>query len=118
VPLLIHALAVDEGGWLVTPSCPAWGGSRFPMDGWCRCSCGLPRACCTSADEFPGVLAPPSSGGTPMVLALDVANAAAVFTQAVRAGAAIRQPRLAETLKRRPRGGLRLRTWMAVRRGG
>ena len=26
--------------------------------------------------------------------------------------------RLAETLKRRPRGGLGLRTWMAVRRGG
>src|SRR6476646_4445415 len=39
------------------------------------------------ADEFPemGVLAPPSIGGTPVVLALDVADAAA-------AGAAIRQP--------------------------
>ena len=92
MPLLIHALAVDDGGWLVTPSCPAWGGSRFLMDGWCRCSCGLPRACCTSADEFPRPLAPPASGGTPVVLAFDVANAAAVFAQAVRAGAAIRQP--------------------------
>src|SRR5512132_3235595 len=46
------------------------------------------------ADEFPemGVLAPPSIGGTPVVLALDVADAAAVFAQAVTAGAAIRQP--------------------------
>lgn len=39
----------------------------------------IAEACCTSADEFPGVLAPSSSGGTPVVLALDVANAAAVF---------------------------------------
>jgi uncharacterized glyoxalase superfamily protein PhnB len=33
------------------------------------------------ADEFPemGVLAPPSIGGTPVVLALDVADAGAVF---------------------------------------
>jgi len=33
------------------------------------------------ADEFPelGVLAPPSIGGTPVVLALDVADAEAVF---------------------------------------
>jgi PhnB protein len=46
------------------------------------------------ADEFPemGVLAPPSIGGTPVVLALDVADAEAVFAQAVTAGAAIRQP--------------------------
>ena len=46
------------------------------------------------ADEFPetGVLAPPSIGGTPVVLALDVADAEAVFAQAVAAGAAIRQP--------------------------
>jgi PhnB protein len=46
------------------------------------------------ADEFPeiGVLAPPSIGGTPVVLALDVADAEAVFAQAVAAGAVIRQP--------------------------
>jgi PhnB protein len=46
------------------------------------------------ADEFPGmaVLAPPSIGGTPLVLALDVADAEAVFAQSVTAGAAIRQP--------------------------
>ena len=46
------------------------------------------------ADEFPemGVLAPPSIGGTPVVLALDVADAEAVFAQAVTAGAQIRQP--------------------------
>ena len=43
------------------------------------------------ADEFPqmGVLAPPSIGGTPVVLALDVADAEAGFAQAVAAGAAI-----------------------------
>jgi PhnB protein len=39
-----------------------------------------------------GVLAPPSIGGTPAVLALDVADAEAVFAQAVTAGAVIRQP--------------------------
>jgi PhnB protein len=46
------------------------------------------------ADEFPelGVLAPPSIGGTPVVLALDVADAEAVVAQAVAAGAEIRQP--------------------------
>src|SRR4051795_12770109 len=46
------------------------------------------------ADEFPemGVLAPPAIGGTPVVLALDVADAEAVFAQAVAAGAAVRQP--------------------------
>jgi PhnB protein len=46
------------------------------------------------ADEFPemGVLAPPSIGGTPVVLALDVADADAVFAQAVVAGATVRQP--------------------------
>jgi PhnB protein len=46
------------------------------------------------ADEFPemGVLAPPSIGGTPVVLALDVADADAVFAQAVGAGAQVRQP--------------------------
>jgi PhnB protein len=45
------------------------------------------------ADEFPetGVLAPPSIGGS-VVLAVDVADTEAMFTQAVRAGAAIRQP--------------------------
>ena len=46
------------------------------------------------ADEFPemGVLAPPSIGGTPVVLALNVADAEVVFAQAVAAGAEIRQP--------------------------
>jgi PhnB protein len=46
------------------------------------------------ADEFPemGVLAPPSIGGTPVVLALNVADAEAVFSQAVTVGAVIRQP--------------------------
>jgi PhnB protein len=46
------------------------------------------------ADEFPefGVLAPPTIGGTPVVLALDVPDAEAVFAQAVAAGAEVRQP--------------------------
>jgi uncharacterized glyoxalase superfamily protein PhnB len=46
------------------------------------------------ADEFPemGVLAPPSIGGTAVVLALDVTDAEAVFAQAVTAGAEVRQP--------------------------
>jgi PhnB protein len=46
------------------------------------------------ADEFPemGILAPPSVGGTSIVLALDVANADAVFAQAIAAGASVRQP--------------------------
>lgn len=46
------------------------------------------------ADEFPemGVLAPPSVGGTSVVLALEVPDAEAVFAQAVTAGAEVRQP--------------------------
>ena len=46
------------------------------------------------ADEFPemGVLAPPSIGATAVVLALDVADAEAVFAQAIAAGAEVRQP--------------------------
>jgi PhnB protein len=46
------------------------------------------------ADEFPewGVLAPPSIGGTPVVLALDVPDAEAAFARAVAAGARVRQP--------------------------
>jgi uncharacterized glyoxalase superfamily protein PhnB len=46
------------------------------------------------ADEFPemGVLAPPSVGGTPVVLALQVLDAEAVLAQAVLAGATVRQP--------------------------
>ena len=46
------------------------------------------------ADEFPemGVLAPPSVGGTPVVLSLEVADADAVFARAVAAGAIARQP--------------------------
>jgi uncharacterized glyoxalase superfamily protein PhnB len=45
-------------------------------------------------DEFPemGVLAPPSIGGTAVVLALEVSDAEAVFAQAVAAGAQVRQP--------------------------
>jgi PhnB protein len=46
------------------------------------------------ADEFPelGVLAPPSIGGTPVVLALEVDDADAAFAQAVDAGATVRRP--------------------------
>jgi uncharacterized glyoxalase superfamily protein PhnB len=46
------------------------------------------------ADEFPemGVLAPPSIGGTAVVLALAVDDAEAVFARAVAAGAEARQP--------------------------
>lgn len=46
------------------------------------------------ADEFRemGVLAPPSIGGTSVVLSLDVADAEAVFAQAVASGAQVRQP--------------------------
>lgn len=46
------------------------------------------------ADEFPemGVLAPPSLGGTAVVLALDVADADAMFARALVAGAQVRQP--------------------------
>jgi PhnB protein len=46
------------------------------------------------ADEFPemGVLAPPTIGGSPVVLALEVADAEAAFAQAVAAGARVRQP--------------------------
>jgi PhnB protein len=46
------------------------------------------------ADEFPemGVLAPPTIGGTPVVLALQVGDADAVFAQAIAGGATARQP--------------------------
>jgi PhnB protein len=46
------------------------------------------------ADEFPemGVLAPPTIGGTAVVLGLEVEDAEAVFAQAVAAGATVRQP--------------------------
>jgi PhnB protein len=46
------------------------------------------------ADEFPelSVLAPPSIGGTAVVLGLEVADAEAVFARAVAAGAEVRQP--------------------------
>jgi PhnB protein len=46
------------------------------------------------ADEFPemGVLAPPSIGGTPVILGLMVDDADAVFERAVAAGATVRQP--------------------------
>jgi PhnB protein len=44
------------------------------------------------ADEFPemGVLAPPTIGGTPVVLALETDDAAAVFGRAVAGVAAVR----------------------------
>jgi uncharacterized glyoxalase superfamily protein PhnB len=46
------------------------------------------------SDEFPemGVVAPPTLGGSPVVLALDVPDADAAFTRAVEAGATVRQP--------------------------
>jgi PhnB protein len=46
------------------------------------------------ADEFAemGVLAPPTLGGTPVVLALEVDDADAAFARAVAAGAPVRQP--------------------------
>jgi PhnB protein len=46
------------------------------------------------ADEFPemDVLAPPSIGGTAVILALEVADAEAAFAQAIAAGAKARQP--------------------------
>ena len=46
------------------------------------------------ADEFPemDVLAPPSIGGSPVVLGLEVDDAEAVFARAVAAGAEVRQP--------------------------
>jgi PhnB protein len=46
------------------------------------------------ADEFPemGVLAPPSIGGTAVVLSLEVSDAEAAFAKAIEAGAAVRQP--------------------------
>jgi PhnB protein len=47
-----------------------------------------------AADEFPemGVLAPPSIGGTPVVLALEVDDADATFARALEAGATALQP--------------------------
>jgi len=46
------------------------------------------------ADEFPemGVLAPPTIGGTPVVLSIEVADAESVFANAISAGAHVRQP--------------------------
>jgi PhnB protein len=46
------------------------------------------------ADEFPemGVLAPPSIGGTAVVLSLEVSDAQTAFAQAIEAGAEVRQP--------------------------
>jgi PhnB protein len=46
------------------------------------------------ADEFPemGVLAPPSVGGTAVVLSLDVPDAETAFSRAVEAGATVLQP--------------------------
>jgi PhnB protein len=39
-----------------------------------------------------GVLAPPSIGGTPVVLSLEVSDAETAFAQAIEAGATVRQP--------------------------
>jgi PhnB protein len=46
------------------------------------------------ADEFPelGVLAPPSIGGTAVVLSMEVVDAEAVFAQAIAAGAEVCEP--------------------------
>ncbi len=46
------------------------------------------------ADEFPemGVLAPPSVGGTPVVLSLEVEDADTAYARALAAGAQARQP--------------------------
>jgi PhnB protein len=46
------------------------------------------------ADEFAemGIFSPVSIGGTAVVLSLDVADAEAVFAQALAAGATVRQP--------------------------
>jgi PhnB protein len=46
------------------------------------------------ADEFPemGVLAPPSIGGSPVVLGLQATDADAAFARALAAGAKTRQP--------------------------
>jgi PhnB protein len=46
------------------------------------------------SDEFPemGVVAPPTLGGSPVVLALDVADADEAFGRALGAGGAVRQP--------------------------
>ena len=66
------------------------------------------------ADEFPdwGVLAPPSIGGTPIVLALQVADAETAFARAVAAGAEIRQP-LQEVFWGDLRVGSRIRSAIA-----
>jgi uncharacterized glyoxalase superfamily protein PhnB len=46
------------------------------------------------ADEFPemGVLAPPSIGGTPVVLSVEVEDAETMYERVVAAGAIVRQP--------------------------
>jgi PhnB protein len=46
------------------------------------------------ADEFPemGIVAPPTIGGTSVMLALDVADVDTMFAQAIAAGAEVRQP--------------------------
>ena len=46
------------------------------------------------SDEFPemGVVGPSTLGGSPVVLALDVADADEAFSRAVDAGAGVRQP--------------------------
>jgi PhnB protein len=70
--------------------------SRIPTPDGCLMSVQLPIGdeVLHIADEFPemGVLAPSSIGGTPVVLALEVADADAVFADAVAAGATVRQP--------------------------
>ena len=55
---------------------------------------GLASGVLHVCDEFPdmGVLAPPSIGGTPVVLSLEVDDVDATFERAVAAGATVRQP--------------------------
>jgi len=91
---------ISPSGWLQTPDLgDAFGAeelSRIPtpdgrlMSLQLRIGDGVLHI----ADEFPemGVLAPPTIGGTPVVLALEVPDAEAVFAQAVAAGAQVRQP--------------------------
>jgi len=70
--------------------------SRIPVPGGRLMSVELDVGSSTLhlADEFPelGVLAPPSIGGTAVVLQLDVEDAEAVFARAVAAGADVRSP--------------------------
>jgi PhnB protein len=69
---------------------------RIPVPDGRMMSIQLGLASCVLhvCDEFPdmGVLAPPSIGGTPVVLSLEVEDVDATFERAVAAGATVRQP--------------------------